>query len=651
VIPVVEHALLGLSVAALLGAALRVAALTGAGGIDRVLAAAPLAAAAAIIEALVLGLAGLGGTSLALAGAAAITWLAARLALPTPEPQPLEHLRRWWRGLSPAARAMVGACAALLAAYGAFLMRFPAFGDDGLNYHFPAAAGWVQSGHTGAVVSYFDDLPTGNYPITDEVLVAWAAGLSHSLVVVTLWPLAQVVLLALAGWRGLRLLRVPAPAAALGVAALLTSPIIVTQAIGPNTDLPATAWLVTCAALCAGSRRHPALLATALVAAGLAVGVKTTAAAPALAALAAGAWMARGQIRPLVWPLAAGAVAAAVVGLSWYVRNTITHGAPLWPLATTSFGDPVPFVLRQIDGRLIGDLGSIGPRAGGYAGQLGGGLVLLLGAAAAPLIGRWRAVAVAAAVALACVLVWTSAPYTGYPRDEAFDFPATNAVRYLLPSLAAAVLALGLAARREGVPRWVATALLAAAVGWNVERDVALGFPFLPSALMLVVAAALGALAGVAAGGASSLPLPRPALTILVAAGAGALLAIPAHGFLQRHLRVTAFAPGAVRWIAAHPAFDDGSQPVWGVGTVDGSLVGDRLRHEVALLPRREPCPALLARVRRGWVVLPRLQIRPALRAPPASLRRQGRLRACLSRLAPVYGDAVHEVYGPARGG
>jgi len=55
--------------------------------------------------------------------------------------------------------------------------------------------------------------------------------------------------------------------------------------------------------------------------------------------------------------------------------------------------------------------------------------------------------------------------------------------------------------------------------------------------------------------------------------------------------------------------------------------------------------------VRRGWVVLPRLQIRPALRAPPASLRRQARLRACLSRLAPVYEDPVYQVYGPPREG
>jgi hypothetical protein len=58
------HALLGLSVVALSGAALRLASLTGARGLDRVLAAAPLAAAAAVLEALLLGLAGLGASRL-----------------------------------------------------------------------------------------------------------------------------------------------------------------------------------------------------------------------------------------------------------------------------------------------------------------------------------------------------------------------------------------------------------------------------------------------------------------------------------------------------------------------------------------------------------------------------------------------------------
>jgi hypothetical protein len=67
-------ALLVAAVTALGAAALRVASLASPGGLERVVAAAPLFVAAAVAEALALGAVGLGGSGLALAALAVMTW-------------------------------------------------------------------------------------------------------------------------------------------------------------------------------------------------------------------------------------------------------------------------------------------------------------------------------------------------------------------------------------------------------------------------------------------------------------------------------------------------------------------------------------------------------------------------------------------------
>lgn len=640
------HGLLGLALIALLSAALRVASMTGARGLDRVLATAPIAAAAAILWALGLGLVGLGTTPLALAAGAGATWLAARRLPAEVGPRPLEELRSWWTGLGTSARVALGALGGLALAYTAFLLRYPAIGDDGLNYHLPAIAGWVVDGAPGTQTDYFDDLPTGSYPITNEVLLSWSVGLSRGLVPITVWPVITLALLAAGIWRGLRLLEVGRGVSALAAAMLITSPIVVLQVPGPNTDLPAAAWLAVCVALCAGARARPALLAPALLAAALAVGTKTTPAAPALCALIVAGIAVRPSLRGLAWPLALAAVVGTIVGGTWFVRNLIEHGSPLWPLVASSFGDPLPFVLRQIDGRLIADLGSIPPRADGYARALGGAVVVLAAALLAPLARPRREVVLATSVAVLCVLVWASAPYTGYPRGEEYDFSATNAVRYLLPSLAAAVLAVALVARRSGSVRLgAAIAVLVAAVAWNVERDIALGFPFLPSAVLLGAGALAGGVAGLAVRRLPSVP----AAPVVAAAAVvlSALLALPAAGYVDRHLRVDAFAEGSARWIADRPGFAGGDRPVASVGTVNGALAGDHLRHPVRLLPAGESCPELRRRVRSEWLVLPQPRIVPGLVAPPASVRRLASLHRCLTVLEPGYADEFFAVYGP----
>lgn len=76
-------ALCALAIAALLGAGWRVAARTGSTGLERAMATAVLAGAAAVIEALALGLVGLGSSPVMLPLAAGPTWWVARRNLPT----------------------------------------------------------------------------------------------------------------------------------------------------------------------------------------------------------------------------------------------------------------------------------------------------------------------------------------------------------------------------------------------------------------------------------------------------------------------------------------------------------------------------------------------------------------------------------------
>ena len=83
-----HHALLGVSLAALWGAGVRVASLAAPGGLERAVAAVVLAAAVAVVEALALGLVGLGSDPLALGAAACLTWLAARSAAPAAGARP-----------------------------------------------------------------------------------------------------------------------------------------------------------------------------------------------------------------------------------------------------------------------------------------------------------------------------------------------------------------------------------------------------------------------------------------------------------------------------------------------------------------------------------------------------------------------------------
>jgi hypothetical protein len=98
-----------------------------------------------------------------------------------------------------------------------------------------------------------------------------------------------------------------------------------------------------------------------------------------------------------------------------------------------------------------------------------------------------------------------------------------------------------------------------------------------------------------------------------------------------------------VSWAATQAAWRDEGFPIAFAPQLVAPLAGDRLQHPIELVGRTEPCAAIAARARRGWVVLGRFPF--ADRRTPFSADR------CLERVPRgtrvVYGDASFSVIGP----
>ncbi|HEV2818971.1 MAG TPA: hypothetical protein VGW11_00540 [Solirubrobacteraceae bacterium] len=635
-----QHVLLGLSVAGLGAAGLRAAGALGARGLPRVLSAAALGWAAAVVQALGLGVVGLGASPVALALAATLTWLLARWRLEARAPAPREELAAWWQRRSAPARAATGALSAVAVGWTAWQLRHPLIGIDGLLYHVALPAVWIQEGSPGALVELVAGLPVANYPVTSEVALTWAIGLSGSWVAASVINVAMIVLLALAAFVGLRGAGVATAQAGLGATALAALPIVMVQLGGPATDLPAVAWLVVAAALgCVAARGwgaqapSPALLAAALVAAGLAVGTKTTTALPVLCALGAAAWPLRGALRSATRPLAAGAVAAALVGLLWPLRNLLLHGSPLWPFVPGPFGDPTPPVMAAVEARFIDDPGGLlALRADAYLEVLSGGVLLLLGGLFAPLVRRSRAALIAAGVTALAVASWTFAPYTGL-EEEAL---AVGGLRYLLPALAAATAALCLAS--VGADRTVRRAVavvLGLALVLSLQRVLTLGFPFAPAVATVLALAAVGAGAGLLAGRLGLRPPTWAWAAPVAAVVAGAALSVAAGGYVQRHADVGLFDAGLLRALPAQQAGAPPAPVAMGPVVVPFAA-GDDLAREIVPLAGGSDCPTVRHHAADGLLALQHTPATPAYAA----------LRDCLGNRSPGWRDGNWELYG-----
>src|SRR3954451_14258280 len=502
--PAFAHALLGLSAAALAGAGVRAASPLAERGLTRVLVAGTFAGAAAVAEALLLGLFARGGSTLALSAFAVLTWVAARALLPEPRVRVSVELLVWWRGLRSVEQALLGALAGAGALWAAWQLRYPALGFDTVIYHLPEIVLWIQHGTPGSIETLIPDQPVGNYPLSAEVTLAWSMGISRSLVPLTLLPWAWLVLVVGAGWAALRALAVAPLARALAIAALCTSPwLLAWQSNGTVTDPAALAWLVTCAALCALSRADERLLAPALLAGALSIGCKTTTLPWVLLVLVLALWPARRRLRALARPLTLALGAGIAVGGVWYLRDLVTHGSPFWPIVSMPWGDPIPKSIAIVDTTFLDRLGPTLDRIGHeYVHRFGGGIVLLLGGiGAVALAFRDRRVRWASLFVALGFLLWARAPVTGVPDETRLDGVIFSTTRYLLPVLAGAAVALALAAARgRGIGARVAQLALAAVVVVTLVQTFVLGFPLAPGALTPLAGAAGGSLVAMALG-------------------------------------------------------------------------------------------------------------------------------------------------------
>jgi hypothetical protein len=634
-----HHLGLAVALAALGVAGLRVASLAAPRGLARLVAAVMLAAAAAVAEALLLGLVALGGSSVALVVAALVTWLAMRLWLPAPEVRPGDELVAWARGLDRVSAVPLGAVGGLVAAWTAWLFLHPALGHDMVLYHLPEAIQWVHSGHPGAIDPIIISVPVGSYPLTHEVLLEWGLAIGRSFVWATLITALAPVLVGLAGWLGLRTLGVGRLVSGLAVAALVATPAVVaSQSGGASLDPAALAWLLSCAALCACSRQRPALLAAAIVAAALAIGTKTTTGPLALLVLVVAGVASRRALRRLAPALGAAAALAVGVGGVWYLRNIAQHGWPLWPFSSAPWGDRRPAIIDNADVRFLDRPGETIDRLGPYyRDHFGGPLLVFCGALAAALVARSRAAAYAALATLGAILIWMNAPFTGvFGSTRAFDVGTGDATRYLLPGAAAAGLAVALASRRGGWLRVACAALLAVAAAIGVKQTFDLGFPNVPSPGTPLAGLVLGAAA--AAGlvwVAPRMRVPRalvPAVGVAGVLAFGALGAVAATGFVERHGETGTRESPLAAWFAAQPAWRDGSDPVVSTWSLVGTMAGDRLQHPLELAGAREACRRGRAS---GWLVVDRNEARAR--------------GAAGCGVPPGYSDRDYQAYGPAQ--
>ena len=208
------------------------------------------------------------------------------------------------------------------------------------------------------------------------------------------------------------------------------------------------------------------------------------------------------------------------------MRNTLTHGWPLWPFNSGPTGDPMPHLMRLYDASFISrPRATVSATPNLYLKWVAGGIALIVGALAAGVLAalrRLRATLLAAAVAIAALLAWAAAPFTGVASSPLLAPLALTTVRYLLPALAACIVSVALASRYGGaVGRRLALVVLALAAAASTVADLVLGYPNLPRWPYLLVGALLGGALGTI-----SWPLVSRPPSAALAAGLGAAAAL-----------------------------------------------------------------------------------------------------------------------------
>jgi hypothetical protein len=263
-------------------------------------------------------------------------------------------------------------------------------------------------------------------------------------------------------------------------------------------------------------------------------------------------------------------------------------------------------------------------------------------------------VLVAAAIAALALAAWLVAPVTGLPRARGLERPgdlAVSGLRYMLPALLAAIVAVAIASRGSPRAATAAGAVLAGAAGANIGVLTGLGPPFTPSLVVLAAGAAFGLALVAAARAADRLLRGRrtPALTgavraVALAAALGGALAAGAAGYVERFSRLeesTALGRKVAAWFVDEPGFAHGHRAIaFATRAPIAALAGDRFNHPLNVIPPFETCPRVVERARAGWVVVsPPPYGYGFLSTDPYTTP------ACLVRRTPVYDDGAFRVY------
>lgn len=630
---------LGLAVSSITFAAWRLASLAVPRGTLRTLATATLATSIAVVQALALGLVGWGTSPVGLPVAAALTGVVAWATLPAPATTATQDAAMWWAGLSRAARAVVGGAAAAGGAWLGWVWWRPVVGYDGMLQNLLEVGRWLHDGRPGSRHRVFALAPVEAFPLTNDVVVSWLAGMGRAFAVVAPWAITMAALLVAAVARSARALGASRQAAWLAAGAVVTVPHVLAQLTSPKTDVPALAWLACCGALLLGARDHPRLLPIALLAGGLSIGSKTTTVPVVAVAVAAAVWAGRREVGRSPAALVAGLAGATAVGGLWYVRNLVDHGSPLWPFASTPWGDPVAPVYQAGGSTFVeAPFETVRTQFADWLGVTGGGLLLVavgLPLALAP--GITRGVRLLAGLGLVAVAAWMVSPVSGLDNEPLAADVLTSTTRYLVPAMTIGAIALAVLAARPGW-RAAGIGILVLALAANVAACVGEGTPVLPPAALIAVAAAGGALVAAAT--------PRHATSGWVRATAAiagvalvASLPVAADGWTGRHRDALRFGGAPIEALLADPAFVDGDDPVLVTNIAWSDLAGNELDHDVRLLPAGVGCEALDHARREAWLVLVDAQFG----APPDLPRERG----CLAGVDPTYVDEAIAVYRP----
>ncbi len=434
-----------------------------------------------VVEAIVVGL--LAG---ALAGRAAGASSAARHRGP---PAPPPNRTALWVAVAVAALVVAHWSVAVRSSFANGM-----YGYDTTWYHMPFAARFVQDASLTGLHFTSTSFLSWFYPANSELF--------HSVGILLtgrdyLSPLVNV------GWLGLGMLAAwcigrpwgLGPASLVGACVIFGAGVFADQAGEARNDIPATAFLLTAAAIMINAsvpRERPRLelgpvpIALAGLAAGLAIGTKLSLLAPVGALTIAVVVAARRRGPAAAWWI--GGLLAG--GGFWFARNLVAVGNPLpWLSALGPVPLPGPEEVLPNEREPFSvvhyatdpDVWSewFFPGLADRLGELWP-LVLVLGAVSAlALLFRERAAVLRvlgfAAVAAAIAYPFTPLTASGF-EGEPLGF-ASN-LRYLGPVLAMALALLPVAARKASPRRqWVVLGLLAAAfVGAFAEDALRSGF-------------------------------------------------------------------------------------------------------------------------------------------------------------------------------